>query len=405
MNLNLSGPLKRLARLMCLSLCFGLAVESAIAQESSHDLKMILSDWQRRRERTRTARYVLEGEMLVPKGAFNGEHELYGLPAPELGDIPKADRTLPVKLTLVFDSQNNRLRKEKREQAFRIGPGMFSPNYCVQVFDGKSTKSYMPKADNESEKFKRGQRDPDLFIVKQGVSVGLDFGDYPLLLSQGIVRPWPLGLSADQLLPAPSLEQEIRVHSHGVLRESDCLILRSTESKDAYKVYDEFWIDPTRESAVVRAERYQRGRLSKRVDTRYQETGHGWLPESWTYTLFKDEDPDRFWATQTLRVKEYAINERVSPTLFDFDMRPGMLVTIAQSDTDAKPRDYRVAEDGLTLIPASDVPAGSSLGRKAWWLQMLALAILACIVSLWWLRRRARERKAGPKASQGLPSC
>jgi hypothetical protein len=363
-------------------------------------LKRILADWQSRKNRTRTSRYVMAGEKLTPKGSFND----WPIPGSKESDVPMVDHAAPIELTLLLDSTGKRIRKERREQIFYFDRAVFIPRYAVQVFDGESTKIYMPRKDNENENYKRGFRDPDLGIVRNRAEVPLDPFDYPVFFAQGIVPTWKSGLHADHLHATPA-SSDLQVHGAGTLNGRSCIIVRSSPSKDELKMFDEFWIDLPRESAVVRADRYVRAQLSYRIDTRYHKTDYGWLPASWTVTEFDMRHSDKFWLSATLQVKEVEIDGQFSPGLFDFELKPGMVVTYYNNGNGSDdprsiaytpPVDFHVAPDGHTLIP---ITGDDSIGNQAWWIWLVqflvvcaALAVLGCF----WLRRRWNRLASRP---------
>ena len=110
--------------------------------------------------------------------------------------------------------------------------------------------------------------------------------DYPILFAHGL---FPLSGRFDpHRLKDVSVEQ-LAFQSLGsaVVNGNRCVVLRASPVKGQSDSYDEFWIDPNRESSVVRWFRYvNQGKVFARLDIESVETSDGWLPRSWSTCFY-----------------------------------------------------------------------------------------------------------------------
>lgn len=153
----------------------------------SSDLKKVLRDWKRRRENCSSVRYSLEGLAVIRKGSYTGDPFL----PPEFKgkEFPEKDYTYERKRTYVLDFEKNRVRKESLTHFLNYDNGKFFPYFTAQLYDGKTFKTYTPKAVNAAANVKALVGDPDLtFLAKENESqTCFQFEDLPVFLAHGIV--------------------------------------------------------------------------------------------------------------------------------------------------------------------------------------------------------------------------
>jgi hypothetical protein len=129
----------------------------------------------------------------------------------------------------------------------------------------------------------------------------------------------------------------------------ECVVIRTEPTAGRSASSREFWVDPARNGAVLRAISKSKQRLISSVDIRYEETPDGWLPHSWVCY--------EYWGEATISQRfQFTIKRRVldpPPCKDDFVLArtAGILVEDYRGESRQL---FRVGKDGSTLIPVPD---------------------------------------------------
>jgi hypothetical protein len=370
----------------------GLALLGAAADPPPDPrLEKVLMDWRNRRERVKTVRYCTSGETIIPKGTARNAStgQLLG------PDEPPHDIVCPKSVTLLLDFTTNRHRLDVEEQFYSASHRQLMPKrVTTTVFDSNDLRTSGLRPEGAPENLKA----PNDLVVKGNMRGSPFTSDYwPFFLGHGIV---PL-TTEQHILPgrlavAPQKET-FHIHGEGVLDNRSCLVLRSKTWDYGNVGFDELWVDPARESAVVREAAYVNGTIYTDIQVDYQETREGWLPHGWTIST--SLDGRLVSSVQRMQVDELDIDPAISDADFHADIKPGDIVMQASVPgspdqiTAPKPdpaKMYHVSPDGSwhELI-------GGAEARPLWvyfiWGGVILLLIVggACALVLW--RRRYRR--------------
>lgn len=378
-------------------LAFLLSNGVSLAQEVRKEFQNIIADFKLRQDRARTIRYGLRGQGLIAKGRYSGEISLP--PEKKRQVVPEKDFVYEKALTWTLDFENNKLRKEFKEQVFHLDVGDFVPSYGIYIFDGNTTQRYLPRESNSNKAYSPSQLSPELGLVKNGNTIEYSFADGPVYWALGIMITTSelTGARGPENLRLPFNSRNFRFQGKRITENKECVVLRTVSPKNRPNDYDEFWIDPAQESAVLRMDAYLGGKLYSRVDVQYREQGD--YPQSWTVANYNGKP--HVETTDNLRVVELAVNPAIDPSEFEIPLRPGMIVRRADAKGSLEDNynmvDYRVDSDGKTLVPLGD-----GQGRNPWWPRRVLLwgiPILVALVAIAWylkircLPRFGRERK------------
>jgi len=289
------------------------------AEESPADprLEKVYADWQKRRERIKTVRYRVTGEHTRPKGTFTDPYT--GQP---LGpDEPPHDITWPKSMMLLLDFTTNRHRLEVEEQPYSRAQGGFMPKRTTTtVFDSNDLRTSGLRPDGAPTNLKA----PNDVVVKGNMrGNGFNSEFWPFFLGHGIVA-----LTTEQhILPgrlsvAPR-QDTFHVHGEGNFANRPCLVLRSKTWEYGNVGFDELWVDPAHDSAVLRQVAYVNAKIATDIQIDYEETKGGWLPQSWTISHAED---DRVFSLEKMHVDELDVDPAVSDADFHGDEKPGDVV-------------------------------------------------------------------------------
>lgn len=370
---------------------------TASAQPPEARLQKVFADWQKRQDRVKSIRYTLVGELVIPKGSLTGESDL-----PDGGktEFPRRDVVTEKKITLLLDFPSNRSRIESSGQELLVSKGQLSPRVSTTVFDGKALKTAIPRGANTSEVHAPHELDADVTIASGNLaSMHVEANYWPILFAHGCVPTVhnPPRQDAFRIKPDPEIWT---VHGVGNHAGRSCLVLRTLPLQHMDPLFDECWVDPARDSAVVRQLYYANGKPWYDWDIQYESTAHGWLPKSWTWTFRAKGQTRRI---ERMRIAQHSADIPVTGQDFRVEITPGMIVyetnqggTGGGASTAWSGTKYRVGANGR-WNPIESV--GEATGRRggvasAWW--GLVIAVLALPLGLWLLRRwRSRPGVAG----------
>lgn len=219
--------------------------------------------------------------------------------------------------------------------------------------------------------------------------------DWPFFLGHGIVGL----ITAQHILPgrlnsAPK-KDVYHVKGEGNFANRACLVLRTEPQEFNQVLWDELWVDPGRESAVLRQTSYENGKILTDIQIEYQETAGGWLPQSWTMSAASN---GKVFSLERRRVDELQIDPVVSDADFRLDLKPGMIVQrtsfpgdpdqIFLPRPDPLPPKLRVDQNGVMNVINGPEP------KSLWPLYLGAAATILVLVAgaagaLW--RRKSKR--------------
>jgi hypothetical protein len=364
-----------------IALCGG-----ATACADDEILARIKGDFDARYARFGRVRYEIEGSSTATKGTVSA---LMGYKDP----MPAQDVSWPERRLYVADFASARFRKEERGYVFALEKGVLTNVGQFNVFDGKRHATFDPRELNTSPVRKPGPMQPDVYLEnrKEAWSV---FGcpDYPILFAHGIVPP--TSGKVDLLaLRDDACWRWITQTGTGEIGGRNCVILHYRNPNDLGRVYNEYWVDLERESAVVRWTSYSSGIGARpTLEIQYRQTEHGWLPERWLMIVGADSAEHRF--IDELRVVAFDPEPIVDSKTFSTQPEPGMIVRTFSPGPRGipHPSTFRAGADGA-LIPI-DEETGRELApyaRRLWnWNVYLVVGALAIPLWRWTFRRRHR---------------
>ncbi|MCX7428747.1 MAG: hypothetical protein NTW96_24365 [Planctomycetia bacterium] len=339
-------------------------------QSAEAGIDQIMADWKTRRAMVDTIRYVGKGTITVPKGAFNRD-----LPedTPEGVNAPAEDYTYPVEFDWLIDFKNGHMHRKWKRQVFYVSKRQFIPDVTIEAFDGQVRRRWEPRSENASETYvpsvAQAEITDNLYTVVRSEDKGIFFahGYFPLPgdRHKGPLFQWPVD-SADFAIVGESEHDGRR-----------CVILRTAATPDDPKSYQEFWVDPDRDSAVVRWATMRVGAAVESMELKYGLVKGRWLPREMHFNLFWGGAPDV--PINALKLELVEVLPDLPVRLEDFQIKPepGMLVEDMQTG-----EQYRFGEAQST----------SENSRGNWRTAlMIAALVLVVLTAALWIRKKRRS--------------
>jgi hypothetical protein len=277
---------------------------------------------------------------------------------------------------------------------------------CTSVFDDKRQTALTHNADlgknPAAEKVTAGIITGSLrcYPFREGIHT-------PLFLGHGVVAIH----DQDMIYPGkltfePDIEF-LQVHGTAVHDGRTCLVLRTPIKRSgSNEVCREIWVDPSRDSAVLRRRSLTNQIADIDMEIRYQKSGGNWLVKGWKQTVrlpLRDGTVATF-AEETMAVSTTNVDPVVSDEDFQLKIEPGMRVetanvsepTIASDPVSYKilaKKSYRVMPNGswqeIIVVDGVEKPR---FNLWAWW-YLVAIPIAAAALYMawrWWSVRRLR---------------
>jgi len=337
----------RHTKLPLIALAALLTLGRARAEERADPrLEKVFADWQKRQQRVQTVRYRISGEQIVAKESiFDPLH-------PKVPAIPKKDVKLRIQRMMLLDFPKNRHRLELDEEEYNNQGDKLNRHVHAGFFDGQVLKGKLLPGTSPRLNGEPNEPRADLGVVK-GYMGGAAFNcTYdPLFYGHGSIVYDDARIMPGKLLLLPQKEV-FAVHGQAVHNGRNCLLLRTRPRQLSVIVWDEFWVDTERDSAIVRSRRVYESGVERDLDVGYRQTSAGWLADRWTSTQFDMWD-GRLATTVRLHVDELVLEPVIARDEFEFKAAPGALVV---HDTIPEPEPsqpyqsgkhyYRVGKDG-----------------------------------------------------------
>lgn len=225
------------------------------------------------------------------------------------------------------------------------------------------------------------------------------FGAYyePFFFGLGIVSTGTTNFILPGRLKTKPDEEIWYVHGQGTHAGRPCLVLRTYPFRGGNTLFDELWIDPARESAVLRQIVYVNGQPIRDSDINYQESSRGWFPRNWTITDRLGNGKTLFW--EQMEVKELTFDPAFEDADFKVEIKPGMRVL----ETEYGGSPDQVTADVPKIKEISFQTESNGSGNRdtgqdgalpGWVKYLLCLVVLFGVFMLSWIAIK-RKRKAG----------
>jgi hypothetical protein len=376
-----------------------LAAPPAQADPPDPRVAKIVEAWAKRQTKFDSVRYVVSGQTTYVKGTATDEQS-----RPLTPPKPSRDFVGKVEWKVLLDFATHRDRWEVDEEGFLYNEEKLERVLRLNVCDGKVAQNSRPRLPGtENDDAPANYANLDMSIVRGNLSTILfEAGSLPLFHGHGIVPTTEDRVYAGHLRRSISPES-FYIHGTGVHEGRPCLVLRTEAIRTSAQSFHEFWVDEAREAAIVRYAYYTNGNVDENYDVRYQDTPDGWMPASWTFTVFLRQ--------KTHTIKQLRVLSReVSPPLKDQDFRlevlPWMRVRQVQFGESPNPL-VSPPIQGDTMQVAGAGFGGLGAAEKSGWSRLVpwfgaALAAAAAVAGL--LLYRARKARPGGRSWTGRVS-
>jgi len=380
--------------------CVVLGAGAVLAQKPpSPQLQRIFDDWQKRQTRMKSVRYEVRGTRVQARGS--AADDVTGKPL--VPATPAHDISCPMSYTCLLDFEAGRYRLEEDFGAYELGKNALSRSVAIRTFDGKTMGEVFPREANGRSPSRPDPSTPDATVTTGNVNVaafGVEY--YPLFFAHGIVPT-----ATTPVIPGPRMRikpdpEMFYIQGRGRYQDRDCLVVRTHPLRRSKSQMDELWIDPARDSAVLRYIEYVNDLAWTDLEVAYQSTPSGWLPSGWTETTRVAKN--RTLHVDHLQVAGITPEPAFEQSVFRVDIEPGMIISAAKigGSPDSPLRGpvteqtyYKIDPDG------SWVPLAVETGRPPidrghyfWWIAG-AVAFVALCLFAWRRRRHFVAGKAG----------
>lgn len=365
-------------------LLIGAAPSAGQNDDADRVLGQIFADWKARQESFASIYVEISGEDFHPKGRFDDDYRTdpdRKKSLSRLGSVPPTDVRHPTNVKLLLEFDKNWARKEWKRMSIFHPSAKFAPQHTTYLSNGESIKVYEPRDQNTSSSYTPSKAQPDLWI--QSTAFGGAFfanEDIPIFWGCGIV--WISAVNLKHLRFA----LEPRNYLFKGFAEIDgrrCVVLSSPNLLPKSQARYEFWVDPDRNSAILRSQFILDGKVSHQTNVKWQELEGKWFPSSWRFDYFwNDKNGTRLDHSVNLRVDRVVFNQRVTAADFDVTLKPNMVVRDVPKDAHGV-----VGSDGKSLLPLSTLDNDNEW--RLWHIILLTMIALAVVfLAGWYLRRR-----------------
>lgn len=289
---------------------------TSAAEKPDAVLAKILSDWKARQQIADSMRYEIEGHYVVPRDSY-----------PRLditpGPLPVKDAEFDVSIELLLDFHNQGSRRIEEGEVL-CGPiQSFIPRYEVCLYDGREYSQYKPRDRNTSNRWTPDKYDTELYKVGKFPYVQFfRTVDLPVFFSHGSFLSPQFEPAGHKMLNLP--EAAIFAEHETIEYEGrQCILLRTHPLFGRGRFHHEIYVDPARDSAVVRYDFFLEKRLFSSLKIEHEATEHGWLPARWTVTIF--ENPN-VAIIRKLHVKHREFNPQIQEQDLKIELTPGMMI-------------------------------------------------------------------------------
>jgi hypothetical protein len=360
-------------------------------------VKQTLADWKARLGQFQSVRYTISGVTeTVNKIEISPKLKDSALPEPPR---PKEKR---LDAKLLIDIANKRFRLEETEPVPSLARDRWVPRLRITAYNGQAYQTAFPREKND-----RGPEESDMSLSKGNLGA-MEFAEshlWPAFTAHGLVPTVNAPLRMDRLPPAHEPE-DFEVRGTVAHAGRQCVVLKTVPAGTTPNMSDEFWVDPFRQSAILRHIKWQGKNPWFRLDVEYTQTPHGWLPKKWTDTHTVG---GRVMTITRLNVDSVDVNPSLREEEFTLPIEPGMILATYDYPVRGKGLDptrpakgkYRVGpggeweelepQTGFTTTEGVQLPPDS--GRRwLWWVLGVAAIIMVAFAGVRAWRRRVFAR-------------
>jgi hypothetical protein len=337
-------------------------IRSALGQATEVDsnpdrhVSRILEDWKQRRSRGQAVRINAEGEFVYPKSslikAFEWGSKSSGEQTPEVSE----DYRSKAICDLLIDFSKNRFRYREAFPLLNLGRRTFTSLDRLYVFSNDDLRCH----DSEVTALRRDDASnlqPEFIIHKLDRPIMTTWCD-PAFFACGVVLP----SDSMSLIGRLADSQDAKYFSflrQEVLNGIDCIVLRYGEQGALRK--RELWVDPSRNSVIVRADDYMDKQRFGSIEIEYAQVNGNWVPAKWRWSDLNPQDGEPF-RVATMKQVVFELNPSLAESDFDLKPSPGMIVS-----DERKVKVYTVGDRGeeLPVNPLGAQRTETSPGRIA----------------------------------------
>lgn len=376
--------------------CLAVNVRVA-AQADDPRITKIFADWKKRQDAIKVVRYRMEGKSVIPKGSIVDERM-------KPTGKPEADVEAKVSRMLLVDFARGRFRFETDEPRYDSATNKLYPETTIKTFDGKTGKQWRPRELNTHPLTGLKSTTAELGIgTGYFGGAGLGIAWRPLFFGHGSVPCEGIArLTLDSLLVQPDPEI-VYVHGEGVHQGRACWVLRTQTKKTGARSYTEFWVDKSRDSAILRNSYVMNGLPREEFDIAYVKTTQTWMPDKWTFVVRNLLNKGSIQRVETASVTSRTVDPTLEDADFDIEIQRRMLtaeITYSKPAPGEPPyrgksntRLIRIEEDGtrqeVQIVDGVEKKIGTSWSHWSLLLLVSTGVLATCWFALRFLKRRA----------------
>lgn len=246
----------------------------------------IVANWERRQTETTGLHCEYEWRRMFAPGYLNLPHT----PVEKYGLLPKEETWIENHYTLWLDFETPRARTDCDGFIHCSDDDVmdFVPFRKIFLFDGEGLQVYEPLDDNPYTQSLNPRAAEIRECVPDGRYLGMFFDgtSYPVCWGHGIGINFEHGLMANALR-SPIDPHQYRVAALGRAPSGGTLVtLRSVPFGFARNQVLEFDVDMGRDCVITRRSQWIDDYLKREYHIEPIETERGWMPQSWTYTVY-----------------------------------------------------------------------------------------------------------------------
>lgn len=296
--------------------CFMFLPEIVSAQEpkSNATIDKIYRDWEARWESIGMADYRVHGSELIPKGSRSREGKI----------LPTEDIEREEGFRFVLDLRLQRHRLEPYSDVINFETGILEEKrYSIVVFNGSEVKWFVPPKDE----------DHDDVVGKAGIiegnmrAQGFQQEYWPLFFGHGSVPAFSIVHALPGRYHVTPDREDVEIRGTARWKGRPCVLLRRLPTKIGVETYDEYWIDTSRNSAIVRSTSHANGKVITDIQIQYEETDYGWMPKNWTLGRYTRGGETIMFKRMNIQSRKF--NPKLSDDVFEINFPRGTPVNVS----------------------------------------------------------------------------
>lgn len=359
---------------------------SLLAQKPSKlappSVETIAQTWQARQQRIRSASFAWKETYTEMKGSWSDTMPRLLIERNKLQGkiLPPQDVTTKLTSTLLLDGIKVRYEYDGDRWSFDV-PAPRREQY-ISLFDGKLCKSCRPLGSG-SWNWPGG--------LIRASAMYCDAGKFDLRPILMTTRPMTPELRVFDIREMKIVSTQAR------MQDRPCIELLLTPASNSY--FNRIWVDPARDSIILRQVTGNRGVIESQIDIRYRQDERGeWLPEGWE--ILSLVNPSQIESQTRAEVTQAEYNLPIDPAQFDLRFPVKTRVSDERTRTsflvreDGSHRPILRSEWGIKTADLYATEPGELTGEQssAWrrWSTyvLIGLACLSLVLFTWRRLRR-----------------